>query len=236
MALKQKPIYVETMIRSSIEQLWERTQVPDLHEQWDLRFSQIRYLPRASEAEPQRFLYVTKIGFGLTIAGEGESVRTHYKETGERTSALKFWSDDPKSLIRKGSGYWRYIPKEEGVRFLTWYDYETRFGAVGRLVDTLVFRPLLGWATAWSFDCLRLWLEKGRSPTASVRLSLLYVGTVAALVTAWLYRIKRSAKMGALFDSALVNVAVMALAVIGITGARELPGARRCLMDTTIRS
>ncbi len=216
------------MIRSSMEQLWEGTQAPELHEQWDLRFSEIRYLPRASEDEPQRFLYVTKIGFGLTIAGEGESVGTYYKETGERTSALKFWSDDPKSLIRKGSGYWRYIPREEGIRFLTWYDYETRFGAVGRLVDTLVFRPLLGWATAWSFDCLRLWLEKGRSPASSIRLSLISAGAMAAFMAAWLYRLKRSARKVAPFDSVLVNVAVVAL---GIIGARELPGARRCLRE-----
>ncbi|WP_147944595.1 hypothetical protein [Microbispora sp. CSR-4] len=32
----------------------------------------------------------------------------------------------------------------------------------------LVFRPLIGWATAWSFDRLRLWLETGQTPERSL--------------------------------------------------------------------
>jgi hypothetical protein len=43
------------------------------------------------------------------------------------------------------------------VRFLTGYDYGTRFGLPGQVIDRLALRPLLGWATAWSFDRLRLW-------------------------------------------------------------------------------
>jgi hypothetical protein len=35
---------------SRIYEIWRRTQVPDLHEQWDLRFTTIDYLPRDSEA------------------------------------------------------------------------------------------------------------------------------------------------------------------------------------------
>ncbi len=45
-----------------------------------------------------------------------------------RRSALRFWSHDPRSLILEGSGYWRYVPSVDGVRFLTSYDYRTRFG------------------------------------------------------------------------------------------------------------
>jgi hypothetical protein len=52
------------------------------------------------------------------------------------------------SLIREGSGYWKYVPVPDGVRFLTWYDYEVRFGRLGRAVDAAAFRPLIGWATA----------------------------------------------------------------------------------------
>jgi hypothetical protein len=59
------------------------------------------------------------------------------------------------------------VPTEDGVRFLTQYDYEPRFGVAGRAVDGLLFRPLLGWATAWSFDRLRLWLEDGIPPERS---------------------------------------------------------------------
>lgn len=42
--MKQKPIYVEINIASDIETLWEYTQNPHLHKEWDLRFSDITYL------------------------------------------------------------------------------------------------------------------------------------------------------------------------------------------------
>jgi hypothetical protein len=164
-----RAIYVETLIRAPLDDVWEKTQRPELHERWDLRFTGIEYLPRASEDEPQRFLYTTRIGFGVEIRGEGESVGEKTGPAGARTSALRFWSDDSRSLIREGSGYWRYVPVEGGVRFLTRYDYTTRFGALGRAVDRMLFRPLLGWATAWSFDRLRLWLEAGIEPEDSRR-------------------------------------------------------------------
>ena len=181
------PIFVEITIRTSLDQLWERTQNPDLHQRWDLRFTDIEYLPRAGEDEPQRFLYATRLGFGLRIVGEGESVGTREDDTGMRTSALTFWSDDPKSLIRKGSGYWQYVPVDGGIRFLTRYDYDTRFGAPGRLFDRLVFRPLIGWATAWSFDRLRLWLEDEVDPGISAQLSLMHALARVSLAAGWLY-------------------------------------------------
>ena len=162
-------IYVESFMRVPLDSLWSHTQDPDLHQRWDLRFTRIEYLPRPDPDAPQRFLYATRIGLGLAIRGEGESVATRDGEHGERTSSLKFGSDDPKSLIREGSGYWKYVPAREGIRFLTWYDYHTRFGMAGRLLDRLLFRPIMGWATAWSFDRLRLWLERGLDPTASLR-------------------------------------------------------------------
>jgi hypothetical protein len=135
-----------------------------------VRFSSIEYLPGV-DGEPQRFRYATRLGFGLRIEGTGESVGEREGASGARTSALTFRSDDAKSLIREGSGYWRYVPTEDGVRFLTQYDYEPRFGLAGRAVDGLLFRPLLGWATAWSFDRLRLWLEDGIPPERSRRLA-----------------------------------------------------------------
>jgi hypothetical protein len=93
---------------------------------------------------------------------------------GDRTSSLRFRSDDPKSLIRQGGGYWLYLPTDAGVRFLTWYDYEVRFGAVGRLADRCIFRPWMGWATAWSFDRLRLWMEEEQAPEASLVFALIH--------------------------------------------------------------
>ena len=186
--MPRQPIYVEINIGAPIDDLWRLTQTPELHEQWDLRFTGIEYLPRPDENEPQRFLYTTCIGFGLKIYGEGESVGTHNKSSGERTSALKFDSNDPKSLIREGSGYWQYVPTAEGIKFLTWYDYRTRFGSLGQLFDRLIFRSLLGWATAWSFDRLRLWLEKGIAPEVALRQSLIHMTARLILSFIWIYQ------------------------------------------------
>ncbi len=181
-------IYVEILMQTEIEKLWEYTQTPQLHGQWDLRFSEITYLPKDNPDLPQRFLYQTRIGFGLVIAGEGETVGTRNAEDGSRTSALKFWSDAPISLIKEGSGYWQYRPEANGIRFLTRYDYRTRFGFLGRFGDKLVFRPLIGWATAWSFDRLRLWLEKGIDPRLSLERFMVYGLSRLTLAFVWFYQ------------------------------------------------
>jgi hypothetical protein len=179
-------IYVEIFILGSMEELWAKTQEPEVHQRWDLRFSQIEYLPR-QPGEAQKFLYSTRVGAGLRIAGEGESTGERDDVSGRRTSALKFWSKDPKSLIEFGSGYWQYVPGEGGIRFLTSYDYRTRFGGLGRIVDRLAFRPLIGWATAWSFDRLRLWIERGIPPEISRNRALIDCVTRLTLVFIWLY-------------------------------------------------
>ena len=69
-------IYVEIFIHGSMDELWEKTQNPGVHQRWDLRFSEIEYLPRTA-GEPQKFLYVTRIGAGMRIAGEGKSIGEH---------------------------------------------------------------------------------------------------------------------------------------------------------------
>jgi len=227
-------IYVETTIRAPLAELWRRTQTPELHERWDLRFTNIDYLPKATADEPQRFRYATRIGFGAAIAGEGETrsgtlprSRTRessggnafragieegrtpprsgergydegergygdgergYGDGAERVSVLRFWSHDPRSLIAEGAGYWKYLPTADGVRFLTRYDYRVRYGAAGRLVDKLLFRPLIDWATAWSFDRLRLWLERDIDPASSLRLAAVHVATRLAVAAAFVYQ------------------------------------------------
>ena len=181
-------IYVESRIRVPMDTLWHHTQQPKLHERWDLRFSEIDYLPRASESEPQRFRYATRIGLGLPITGEGESVGHRNLADGSRSSALRFSSADPRSLIQQGGGYWKYIPTADGIRFLTWYDYQPRFGLAGYVVDRLLFRPLMGWATAWSFDRLRLWLEHGVQPAAALRQSLTHAVARTVIVFIFAYQ------------------------------------------------
>ena len=180
-------LYVEILIRAPMDRLWEHTQNPSLHERWDLRFSTIEYLPRPDPAEPQRFLYATRIGFGFQVAGEGDSLGERDLPGGLRVSSLKFSSEDARSIIREGSGYWKYIPTPDGIRFLTWYDYRTRFGRAGALFDRIAFRPMLGWATAWSFDRLRLWLERGLPPDVALRRFLTHAYARGAMAFVFAY-------------------------------------------------
>lgn len=183
--MKRDSIYVEIPIRDDIDELWRLTQNPDEHERWDLRFTDIEYLPH-EDGDPQEFTYRTRIG-GLGVSGTGESVGER-KTDGEWTSTLVFRSGDPKALIREGNGFWKYRRTDDGIRFLTEYNYDTRFGRPGQLFDTVVFRPLIGWATAWSFDRLRLWLEEEITPEASLRDALTHGVARLSLAFVWIYQ------------------------------------------------
>ena len=171
-----------------MDDLWRLTQDTSLHQRWDLRFNSISPLPDG------RFSYST-----LFVRGKGESVGERVGD--ERASALKFWSSSPLSPIASGSGYWRYKPEGDGcIRFLTRYDYRPRSRAVDR-----VFRPLMAWGTAWSFDRLALWLERGVAPERALALAV-----VRALAIAGLARRRPL---------------VLALLLVPVPG---VPSARRC--------
>src|ERR1051326_9186833 len=105
----------EIEIRGDPERLWELTQTPEQHARWDVRFTDIEYLPKTGAGAPQRFRYATRIGGGLAIEGWGETVG----QKDGRGSALRFGSDDPRSLIREGSGCWIYREAPGGVQFST---------------------------------------------------------------------------------------------------------------------
>ncbi|MFH0345842.1 hypothetical protein ACHADS_04625 [Bacillus vallismortis] len=186
--MRQKPIYVEIEMRSDLDTLWEYTQTPALHKEWDLRFSNITYLPK-QQYEKQKFLYETRIGFGLKVSGTGETVGVFDKYSSERVSSLAFGSDHPLSLIRRGNGYWKYIQRDNGnMTFLTQYQYKTVYGLPGIWIDCLFFRPLLGWATAWSFDVLRLWIEQNKHPKHSIRSAIVYVFICLFFSLFWFYQ------------------------------------------------
>jgi len=224
-------IYVEILILGDVDEIWRRTQVPDLHERWDLRFTSIDYLPKWSASEPQRFRYSTRIGFGLRIQGQGESTGTRENATGLRTSALAFWSSDPKSLIEEGSGYWQYVPTISGVRFLTWYDYRTRFGVAGLLIDRILFRRLIGWATAWSFDRLRLWIDRGVAPEITMRMALIHAVARLGIAFTWLWQGLMPKLMFASIDErAMISAAGLPLRILPLIGALELAFAATTLL------
>lgn len=186
-ARRRRPIYVESRIRASMEDLWNRTQDPDQHQRWDVRFGTIEYLPKEGDGT-QRFTYGTKIAPGITIGGTGESLGERNRPDGTRWSGLKFWATDRRSIIDAGAGYWRYVPTEDGIRFLTRYDYRPRWGRFGEFVDQHVFRPVFGWATAWSFDRLRLWLEDDVAPERSRDLAVAHATAISAMAGVWLYQ------------------------------------------------
>jgi hypothetical protein len=152
-------IFVEIEIHGPLEQVWDVTQDARQHGRWDLRFSTIR--PAGTDKHgAARFTYTRKVPFH-TVTGVGVSLGERSRPDGTRTSALRFSTTDPVSPIRTGRGYWRYAPIEDGrTRFTTGYGYTPGWG---RLLDQLA-RPVLGWATAWSFDRLRIWIERGEEP------------------------------------------------------------------------
>lgn len=133
---------------------------------WDVRFSEI--VPERDTVDTAvRFTYVRRSPVH-DVHGTGVSIGERRRPDGSRTSALRFSTADPLSPIRTGRGYWRYVPTEDGrTRFITGYDHASGWGPLD-----LVVRPLLGWATAWSFDRLRVWLEGGGdadTPIAELR-------------------------------------------------------------------
>ncbi len=184
--MKFPSIYVETHINATVDEVWARTQEPKVHQRWDVRFTDITYLERVGN-EPQRFVYATRVGPGLRVDGRGETLGERHRPDRTAYSGLKFWSDHWLSLILEGAGYWRYVPTVSGTRFLTRYDYRVRWGAFGKIVDRILFRPVFGWATAWSFDRLRLWIENGIAPERSRKQTVAHTLAVLTLAFVWIY-------------------------------------------------
>jgi hypothetical protein len=198
-------LYVETRIAAPVELVWRRTREPAEHTRWDLRFTWIeRYGPDG------RFRYATRVLPGLTVEGVGVTAGERQGPDGRATSALRFACAHPLSLIRSGSGYWRYVPEPGGTWLLTGYDYVPGWGRLGGVADRM-FRPLFGWATAWSFDRLRLWLERGIPPERSRNQALAEAVARTAIAVA-----------------GLAAGYPVALAVLLLPPLPGTPAARRC--------
>jgi len=205
-------IYVETVVRAPLDAVWAATQDPAAHQRWDARFTTIERAPAGPDGL-RRFGYSTTLLPGLHIGGIGVYAAERVSPT-TATSALRFAGTHPLALIGTGSGYWRYRQTTDGVQFLTGYDYRPAWGRLGRIAD-IAFRPLIGWATAWSFDRLRLWLEHGVRPEVAL-------GRAIATTAVRLLAIAGAVALGA-----RVAVPVTALALY-LTPVPFVSAALRC--------
>lgn len=220
-------IYVEAFIRAPLDRLWALSQDPGAHPRWDLRFTAIIPTGTGSDGNT-RFRYEFKLPFH-TIRGTGISLGHRHRADGQATSVLKFSTTDPLSPIGPGAGYWRYVPTQGGVRFITGYDYEPGLGLLGRLLDRRVTRPALGWATAWSFDRLRLWAESDVDP-ATARTAWILDRTARAIGLAGAALLLRRYFAGPGRHAAPPLLATAATtAVFTVRAHRTVPRARRCL-------
>lgn len=151
--LRARKIVVEAIIPAPVEVVWERSQVPEQHTEWDIRFNHIAYLNETDNRGYHLMDYRTNIALGVEIKGYGR-----YLTNSECShSSFEFDSDDWKSIIRNGRGIWLYRPCSEGTLFKTVYDYDVRHGWIGRVLDAAIFRSLLQLATEWGFETLRQW-------------------------------------------------------------------------------
>jgi hypothetical protein len=162
---QQKAIVVEALIEAPLEEVWQRTQDPELHLLWDIRFDSIRYT-RETDARGFALMdYRTSLGFGVEVAGTGR----YLQNSPLRHSTFEFGSRDWKSLITRGRGIWQYERRPGGTFFRTVFDYQVRYGVIGRTLD-LVFRPVMRLATEWGFETLRLWCAgEGGAPARRAR-------------------------------------------------------------------
>ena len=168
---RARKIVVEAMIPAPVEVVWERSQVPEQHTAWDIRFNHIGYLDETDERGYHLMDYRTNIALGIAIKGYGR-----YLTNSEHShSSFEFDSEDWKSIIRNGRGIWLYRPCPGGTLFKTVYDYDVRCGWIGSVLDAAIFRSLLQLATEWGFETLRQWCAGNQEATARRRGRLKFV-------------------------------------------------------------
>lgn len=196
-----RQVWVTTAVVGPPDRLWHLTQDTDHHPRWDLRFSSITPDDHDDDGH-QRFTYALALPHPrlplLTVRGTGTSTAERRGDDGAGTSAIRFTAGDAPadrlSPLASGAGFWRYAPQPDGrTRFTTGYDYRPGWGRLGAALDPWLTRPLVGWATAWSFDRLRLWAERGQAPERSRDLALAWTAArvVVVLVTVAAVRRRR---------------------------------------------
>jgi len=103
---RARKVVVEAIIPAPVEVVWERSQVPEQHTAWDIRFNHIAYLDETDNRGYHLMDYRTNIALGVEIKGYGRYLtNSEYSH-----SSFEFDSDDWKSIIRNGRGIWLYRP------------------------------------------------------------------------------------------------------------------------------
>lgn len=220
-----RQVWVTTTVAGPPDRLWHLTQDTAHHPRWDLRFSSITPAGHDDDGH-QRFTYALALPHPrlplLTVRGTGTSTAERRGDDGAGTSAIRFTSGDAPadrlSPLARGAGFWRYAPQPDGrTRFTTGYDYVPGWGRLGAALDPWLTRPLVVWATAWSFDRLRLWAERSQTPERSRDLALAWTAARVIVLAA----------LGALAR----RTPLLALAALGVLAApapAAVPSARRC--------
>ena len=157
--------------RHATGDLWAATRNPVVHQRWDVRFSRIEPADGAG-----RFRYATRVLPGLTVGGRRRHRGGAPSPDGTATSVLRFRCAHPLSLIRAGHGLLALRPGRRRASGSSPATTTRPAGAPPAALVDLAFRPLFGWATAWSFDRLRLWLEHGVTPERSRNQALARAG------------------------------------------------------------
>ncbi|MEW2129694.1 hypothetical protein [Streptomyces sp. NPDC005435] len=236
-------LYIETHIRTDLDDLWTRTQDPAHRRRWDLRLTRIEYLPHPDpDTAPRPFRCTARVLPFLTVHGTGMAAAERERPDGTRTSALRFTSPHPLSPLIGAGGYWRYVPDAHGVRFLTGCDHRLRGGRPGALADRLLLRPLTVWATAWSFDRLRLWLERGITPERALANWLAELAVRALVLAACLTGLGLEPMLPLLGPLAPVLAFLCPLLLVLVISAALFkaplagtPAARRCLRSPVVQ-
>ncbi len=144
------PVHVAVRLRAPLAEVWRITQDHRLHPSWDHRFTTITML--SDQITTGTCMRYEKRIAGMVVRGLGR-----YKlHRPMQQSTFEFWSGDPRSPIRRGVGLWRYVPAPDGsVEFRTSYQYEVRWGVLGRVLDRVVLRGWFQRETERSFARLR---------------------------------------------------------------------------------
>jgi hypothetical protein len=98
------------------------------------------------------------------------------------------------------------------------------------MFDRIFFQPLIGWATAWSFDRLRLWIERGIPPQVSLRFVLIHAFARLGIAFIWLWQgLMPKLLFPSVDEQTMLMAAGLPVSLLPFIGALELALAAAAL-------